>query len=102
CTRPAAVALRRLTMWQFVGAIFRTLCEAIPHKVQAYTALPTLIDLYGKRDDGELMNDHLFLGGGQGASARQDGKSGMIWPTSAAATSIEMVEARLPVLVEEK
>jgi 5-oxoprolinase (ATP-hydrolysing) len=102
CTRPASVGLRRLSMWYFVGTIFRALSDAIPDQVQAFTALPTLIDLYGSDPDGGVFTDHIFLGGGQGASARQDGKSGVIWPTSAASTAIELVEARIPVVVLEK
>jgi 5-oxoprolinase (ATP-hydrolysing)/N-methylhydantoinase A len=42
------------------------------------------------------------MGGGQGAWAAGDGKSGLLWPTSAANTSIELFEARVPVLVIEK
>ena len=41
-------------------------------------------------------SDMLFIGGGQGASAHGDGKSGLLWPTSAANTSIELFEARVP------
>src|SRR5262249_690491 len=47
-------------------------------------------------------NDHLFQGGGQGASAHGDGKSALLWPTSAANTSVELFETRTPVLVLEK
>jgi 5-oxoprolinase (ATP-hydrolysing)/N-methylhydantoinase A len=102
CTRPASVGLRRLSMWYFVGTIFRALSDAIPGQVQAFTALPTLIDLYGRDPDGSVFTDHIFVGGGQGGSARQDGKSGVIWPTSAANTAVELVEARIPVVVLEK
>jgi 5-oxoprolinase (ATP-hydrolysing)/N-methylhydantoinase A len=44
----------------------------------------------------------LFTGGGQGGSAQGDGKSGLLYPTSAANTSIETFESRVPVLVVEK
>ena len=52
--------------------------------------------------DGRTYSDMLFSGGGQGAWSRGDGKSGLLWPTSAANTSIELFEARVPVLVLEK
>jgi 5-oxoprolinase (ATP-hydrolysing)/N-methylhydantoinase A len=42
------------------------------------------------------------MGGGQGGSAQGDGKSSLLWPTSAANTSIELLEQRVPVLVVEK
>lgn len=102
CTRPASVNLRRLTMWQFIGMIFRTMSKVLPDHTQAYTALPSLIDLYGVTPNGSIRSEHIFVGGGQGAAIRYDGKSGLIWPTSAANTSIEMVESRLPILVTEK
>ena len=37
------------------------------------------------------------MGGGQGASQRGDGKSGLLFPTSAANTSVELLESRVPV-----
>jgi 5-oxoprolinase (ATP-hydrolysing)/N-methylhydantoinase A len=42
------------------------------------------------------------MGGGQGASAGADGKSGLMWPTSAANTPIELFEARTPAVCVEK
>ena len=42
------------------------------------------------------------MGGGQGGSEAGDGVSALLWPTSAANTSIELLEQRVPVLVTEK
>jgi 5-oxoprolinase (ATP-hydrolysing)/N-methylhydantoinase A len=42
------------------------------------------------------------MGGGQGASQRQDGKSGLLFPTSAANTPVELLESRMPVVILEK
>jgi 5-oxoprolinase (ATP-hydrolysing)/N-methylhydantoinase A len=42
------------------------------------------------------------MGGGQGGSEAGDGVSALLWPTSAANTSIELFEQRVPVLVTEK
>jgi 5-oxoprolinase (ATP-hydrolysing) len=42
------------------------------------------------------------MGAGQGASRHGDGKSALLYPTSAANTSVELMEARAPVLVLEK
>jgi 5-oxoprolinase (ATP-hydrolysing)/N-methylhydantoinase A len=60
------------------------------------------VSVYGTDAEGRLYSDHLFMGGGQGAGERQDGKSGLLYPTSAANTAIEVFEARVPVLVLEK
>jgi 5-oxoprolinase (ATP-hydrolysing)/N-methylhydantoinase A len=70
--------------------------------VQAATGLPVAANIYGRTADGRIYSDMLFMGGGQGASAKGDGKSGLLWPTSAANTSIELFETRVPVLVLEK
>lgn len=101
-TKPAAVNLRTRTGWYIAPNIFRALAEAAPDKVQATTGLPVAVGLYGRDARGALYSDHLFMGGGQGASAAGDGKSALLWPTSAANTSIELLEQRVPVLVEEK
>ncbi len=102
CTRPAAVAARTRTGWYLAPAVFRALADAAPDAVQSPTGLPVAVTVSGLTADGTLYADHLFMGGGQGASAHGDGKSGLLYPTSAANTAIEVFEARVPVLVEEK
>jgi 5-oxoprolinase (ATP-hydrolysing)/N-methylhydantoinase A len=57
---------------------------------------------YGRDAEGRPFNDHLFQGGGQGASAHGDGKSALLYPTSAANVSVEMFESRTPLVVECK
>jgi 5-oxoprolinase (ATP-hydrolysing)/N-methylhydantoinase A len=102
CVRPAAVNLRTRTGWYLAPNIFQALSGAAPEQVQAFTGLPTAANIYGRGGDGGYYSDMLFSGGGQGASARGDGKSGLLWPTSAANTSIELIESRAPVVVLEK
>ena len=102
CTRPAAVASRTRTGWYLAPAVFRALADAAPMAVQSPTGLPVAVNVSGRDAAGTLYADHLFMGGGQGAGARGDGKSGLLYPTSAANTAIEVFEARVPVLVEEK
>lgn len=102
CRKPAAVNLRTRTGWYLAPLIFAALAEAAPDQVQAFTGLPVALNIYGDRADGILYSDMLFIGGGQGASASGDGISGLLWPTSAANTSIELFESRVPVLVLEK
>jgi len=102
CRKPAAVNIRTRTGWYLAPNIFRALAAAAPRQVQAFTGLPLAANVYGRLPDGSTYSDLLFMGGGQGASAHSDGKSGMLYPTSAANTSIEMFESRVPVLVLEK
>ena len=100
--RPASVNIRTRTGWYIAPNIFNALAQAAPRQVQAFTGLPMAANIYGQTADGQISSDLLFMGGGQGASAQRDGKSGMLWPTSAANTSIELFETRVPVLVLEK
>jgi len=102
CTKPVAVNLRTRTGWYIAPNIFKALADAAPKQVQAFTGLPVATNVYGQDETGRTYSDLLFVGGGQGASASGDGKSGLLWPTSAANTPIEMFEARAPVLVIEK
>jgi 5-oxoprolinase (ATP-hydrolysing) len=102
CDKPAAVNLRTRTGWYIAPNIFRALVTAAPEQVQAATGLPHAMTIYGRDAGGRVYSDHFFMGGGQGASAHRDGKSALLYPTSAANTSIELLETRAPVLVLEK
>ncbi|MBN8943715.1 MAG: hydantoinase B/oxoprolinase family protein [Rhizobiales bacterium] len=102
CDKPMAVNLRTRTGWYIAPNIFRALSKAAPAQVQAFTGLPVAANVYGRDRAGDTYSDMLFMGGGQGGSAHGDGKSGLLYPTSAANTSIETFEARVPVLVIEK
>jgi 5-oxoprolinase (ATP-hydrolysing)/N-methylhydantoinase A len=102
CNKPAPVSLRTRTGWYTSPNIFRALSKAAPEKVIAHTGLPSLLTVYGKTTDGKIFYDHLLSGGGQGGSSAKDGKSSVLWPTSAATSSIEMLESRSPVVVLEK
>lgn len=101
-TYPAAVNLRTRTGWYLAPNIFRALSDAAPDKVQSFTGLAVAANIYGQDAKGQFYSDMLFCGGGQGGSERKDGHSALLWPTSAANTSIELMESRVPVLVLEK
>jgi 5-oxoprolinase (ATP-hydrolysing)/N-methylhydantoinase A len=102
CDKPMAVNLRTRTGWYIAPNIFTALAKAAPGRVQAATGLPVAINIYGRDLAGQIYSDHLFMGGGQGGSEAGDGVSALLWPTSAANTSIELFEQRVPVLVGEK
>ena len=101
CSKPMSVSARIRTGWYVGPNIYGALAEIIPHKVQAFTGLPSSVYFYGEDENG-IFNDHLFQGGGQGASFNRDGKNSLLWPTSAASTSIEMLENRVPIVIIEK
>jgi 5-oxoprolinase (ATP-hydrolysing) len=102
CKPPASVSYRTRLSWFLGPNLYRAMAPAIPDKVQAFTGLPKSFGFYGRNNQGRVASDHFFMGGGQGASARADGKSGLLFPTSAANTPVELLESRMPVLVLEK
>ena len=102
CVYPASVNIRTRTGWYVAPNIFTALAGAAPGQVQAFTGLAVASTVYGRDTSGAFFADMLFCGGGQGGSARGDGHSSLLWPTSAANTSIELMESRVPVIVEEK
>ena len=102
CDRPLAVNMRTRTGWYIAPNVFGALAEAAPDRVQAFTGLPSSILFYGIGPDGVFYSDHLFQGGGQGASGHGDGHSALLYPTSAGNTSVELFETRVPALVIEK
>jgi 5-oxoprolinase (ATP-hydrolysing)/N-methylhydantoinase A len=102
CSYPASVNLRTRTGWYIAPNIFKALSAAAPRQVQSFTGLAVAANIYGQDAQGRYYSDMLFCGGGQGGSARGDGQSTLLWPTSAANTSIELIESRAPVLVLEK
>ena len=102
CERPAAVNTRVRTGWYVAPNIFAALAEAAPDQVQAFTGLPSSGLFYGKDKDGRFYSDHLFQGGGQGAWSAKDGNSCLLYPTSAANTSVELFETRVPAMVIRK
>jgi 5-oxoprolinase (ATP-hydrolysing)/N-methylhydantoinase A len=102
CRKPVAVNLRTRTGWYIAPLIFRALSGAAPAQVQAFTGLAVAANIYGHDAEGRLYSDMLFCGGGQGGSARGDGHNTLLWPTSAANTSVEMIETRCPVIVLQK
>ncbi len=102
CEKPKAVNTRVRTGWYIAPNVFAALAEAAPNQVQAFTGLPSSALFYGVDGDGETYSDHLFQGGGQGGSGHGDGVSGLLYPTSAANTSIELFETRVPALVTRK
>ena len=102
CDKPASVNLRTRVGWYIAPNIFRALADAAPTQIQAATGLPVAINIYGREANGTVYADHFFMGAGQGASQHGDGKSALLYPTSAANTSVELMEVRAPVLVLEK
>ncbi len=88
CDKPASVNLRTRVGWYIAPNIFRALVDAAPTQVQAATGLPVAINIYGREANGHVYADHFFMGAGQNGSRTATSKSALLYPTSAANTSL--------------
>ncbi len=100
--KPASVNVRTRTGWYIGPSIYRALSGVLPDRVRAFSGLPISLTVYGKAPEGDYFSDVFLAGGGQGGASASDGISGLIFPSSAANTSIEVFEARVPVVLHEK
>ncbi len=99
--RGASVNLRTRTGWYIGPAVYQALSAILPDRVPAPSGLPMSITVHGANAQGSY-SDLFLLGGGQGASTGTDGYSALIYPSSAANTSVEVFETRVPALIHEK
>lgn len=102
CLKPSSVSVRQRTGWYVAANTLRALSLVAPTRTRAFSGMPCIHDWYVKEPSGRIVRELFLTGGGQGASAGSDGKSGLIWPTSASNTSVEIFESMMPVIVLEK
>ncbi len=101
-TYPAACNMRARTGWYMPANFFSALAEVMPEKVQSASGIAYTSNVYGRDKNDRMYYEVFFMGGGQGASVNGDGKAALMWPSSATCTSVELFEARSPMLVLEK
>ncbi|MEM5461534.1 hydantoinase B/oxoprolinase family protein [Paraburkholderia phytofirmans] len=101
-SKPASVSRRQTTGWFLGPNIFSALAQAIPGNVRAFTGFPWAAPFYGTNSEGDAFITHIFAGGGEGGSAKTDGKSGFLYPIGSSNTSTELFEIRTELLIEEK
>ncbi|MBA2521047.1 MAG: hydantoinase B/oxoprolinase family protein [Chloroflexia bacterium] len=102
CSVPAPVGSRTRTGWHIHPLLFTALEPVVPERVQAGNGLMRSVHVYGQERDGHFFNAHFFVGGGRGASQGRDGIGRNCFPSSARNVSVEVFEARAPVLVRTR
>jgi 5-oxoprolinase (ATP-hydrolysing)/N-methylhydantoinase A len=102
CDKPYPVRDRVVAGWNVTPLVLSAFANAMPERAQAFSGYPASTLFSGLDGTGSRFADYLCGGGGQGGSAVSDGKSGLIFPTSSANTSIELTESRIPIVVTEK
>lgn len=99
---PASVNSRTKTGWHLHTLLFRALGSVVPDRVQAGNGLMYIMRVYARNSDGAPNNASLICGGGRGAAHGTDGVARNCYPSSAGNVPIEVIENRVPILVEEK
>lgn len=102
CRKPASVRSRQVTGWLLGPNVLAALDAVMPDSVRAFSGYAAMTTFYGTNSQGDGFIGHVFIGGGQGGSARDDGKNGLLFPIGSANTSIELFEIRTGLLVAEK
>jgi N-methylhydantoinase B/oxoprolinase/acetone carboxylase alpha subunit len=98
---PASVNSRTKTGWHLHTLIFRALSSVIPERVQAGNGLMYSVRAYARDATGLPRHASIIAGGGRGAGHGIDGMTRNCYPSSASAVSVEVIENRVPVLVDE-
>ncbi|GIT53956.1 MAG: hypothetical protein Ct9H300mP16_11160 [Pseudomonadota bacterium] len=80
CDKPVAVNMRTRTGWYLAPNLYKTIADAAPDRVQAFTGLPGSALFYGYESGGRIYNDHLFQGGGQGGLTTEMASRGCFSP----------------------
>jgi N-methylhydantoinase B len=100
---PAAVASRQILGHAIPAVIFGALAQLVPYRVLADSGSPSpRVVFSGVSESGRKFGAALLLAGGMGAQASQDGLSATPYPSNAAATSVEVIESRTPLLFRRR
>ena len=103
-TPPAPVALY-LFLMDPIEAVYRALAQALPDRVSAPVGAPVqFMFAYGMAADGSFWGSMFSFVGGQGATPTADGASPLLQVAAGGirAASVEVFEARAPIVVERK
>jgi N-methylhydantoinase B len=101
--KPSPLGARHITGNLLHAPVMGALAQAVPDRVQADCGGAVwIVVLSGKNDDGQEFVEYVFLAGGLGARASQDGVHALHFPTNVANVPIEVFENDCPVLVTRK
>ena len=102
--RPAAVYARQLVGHCLAAALYKALAPVLGDAVIAESgSAPTLrVIISGYREDRRRYTAILFINGGMGARAAQDGLSATCFPSNVVCGSMEIIEALSPLRIWRK
>ena len=101
---PAPVAARHVVGMYVPMPILKALHQVIPDRVLAEGAGAVwTFQIQGKRQDGTPFTSSMFsYSGGMGARATKSGPDATCYPTGIAAVPIEILEAAMPIVFDQK
>jgi len=101
---PAPVNARQLVGHCLAAAIYNALAPALGERIIAESgSAPTLrVIMSGERADARRYTAILFINGGMGARAGQDGLSATCFPSNVVCGSMEVIEALSPLRIWRK
>jgi N-methylhydantoinase B len=100
---PAAVASRQMIGHYVSAVIFGALAQVVPERVLSDSGSPCpRIVFTGMGADGRKFGAAMTLSGGMGAQASRDGLSAAPFPSNAGGTSVEIIEARTPLVFRRR
>ena len=98
---PASVNSRTKTGWHLHTLIFRALSGVLPERIQAGNGLMYNVRAYARDAAGAPRHASIIAGGGRGAGFGADGTTRNCYPSRAGAVATEIIENRVPILIEE-
>jgi N-methylhydantoinase B len=101
---PSPVNARHVVGMFVPMPIFRALHAVLPEQVLADGAGAVwTVQIQGKRADGSAFTSSMFnYSGGMGARATKPGPSAVCFPTGVAAVSVEILEATMPIVFDQR
>ena len=101
---PAPVHARQLVGHCLAAAIYEALAPVLGERIVAESgSAPTLrVLVSGYRENRQRYTSILFINGGMGARARQDGLSATCFPSNVVCGSMEIIEATSPLRIWRK
>jgi len=100
---PAAVASRQMIGHYVSAVIFGALAQIVPERVLSDSGSPCpRIVFTGMGADGRKYGAAMTLSGGMGAQSSRDGLSAAPFPSNAGGTSVEIIEARTPLVFRRR
>jgi N-methylhydantoinase B/oxoprolinase/acetone carboxylase alpha subunit len=104
CEYPVPVNARHVVGMYVPMPILKALHQVIPDRVLAEGAGAVwTIQIQGKRDNGEAFTSSMFnYSGGMGARKTKPGPNATAYPTGVGAVPIEILEAVIPIVFDQK